>query len=57
MVPVFQELSLIPDLTVAENLTLAGWTRHGDPALAGVRTELSRRLAGLRKCAGTTCRG
>jgi len=29
---------------------------HGDPSLAGVRTELSRRLAGLRKCAGVSCR-
>jgi N-acetylglucosamine-6-sulfatase len=31
-------------------------SRHGDPGLAAVRTELSRRLAGLRKCAGPTCR-
>ncbi len=31
-------------------------SRHGDPALAGVRTELSRRLAGLRKCAAVSCR-
>ncbi|HWN44007.1 MAG TPA: sulfatase/phosphatase domain-containing protein, partial [Thermoanaerobaculia bacterium] len=31
-------------------------SRHGDPALASVRAELSRRLAGLRKCAGPTCR-
>jgi N-acetylglucosamine-6-sulfatase len=31
-------------------------SRHGDPDLAAVRAELARRLAGLRKCAGTTCR-
>ncbi len=31
-------------------------SRHGDPALATVRADLSRRLAGLRKCAGPTCR-
>lgn len=31
-------------------------SRHGDPNLAAVRAELSRRLAGLRKCAGVSCR-
>jgi hypothetical protein len=31
-------------------------SRHDDPGLAGVRAELSRRLAGLRKCAGISCR-
>ena len=31
-------------------------SRHDDPGLAGVRVELSRRLAGLRKCAGPSCR-
>jgi N-acetylglucosamine-6-sulfatase len=30
-------------------------SRHGDPDLAAVRAELARRLAGLRKCTGTTC--
>lgn len=30
-------------------------SRHGDPDLAAVRAELSRRLAGLRKCAGASC--
>ena len=29
---------------------------HGDPGLAGVRIELSHRLAKLRKCAGPSCR-
>lgn len=31
-------------------------SRHGDPNLAAVRADLSRRLAGLRKCAGASCR-
>jgi N-acetylglucosamine-6-sulfatase len=31
-------------------------SRHGDPNLAVVRADLARRLAGLRKCAGPTCR-
>ena len=39
-----------------ENDPLQLQSRHGDPALAAVRTELSRTLAKLRKCAGTTCR-
>ena len=31
-------------------------SRHGDASLARIRTELARRLAGLRRCAGTVCR-
>ncbi|MBA3330255.1 MAG: sulfatase [Actinobacteria bacterium] len=31
-------------------------SRHDDPALAGVRAELGRRLARLGDCAGATCR-
>jgi N-acetylglucosamine-6-sulfatase len=38
-----------------ENDPLQLRSLHDDPTLAGVRFELSRRLAGLRKCAGTSC--
>lgn len=31
-------------------------SRHGDPALAGVRADLAQRLAQLRNCAGASCR-
>ena len=31
-------------------------SRHADSALGGVRTELARRLAELRRCSGATCR-
>jgi hypothetical protein len=31
-------------------------SRHADPAYAEIRTELARRLAVLRTCAGDTCR-
>ena len=30
-------------------------SRHADPALAALRAELARRLAALRRCAGTAC--
>jgi hypothetical protein len=31
-------------------------SRHADPAYAGIRDELARRLAALRRCAGAACR-
>ena len=31
-------------------------SRHADPAYAGIRTDLARRLAKLRSCAGSSCR-
>ena len=31
-------------------------SRHGDAGLGALRAELARRLAGLRRCAGSTCK-